>query len=125
MNFDLSCSPSAATPGGARIVTGQTSISDDEEMAEIFEQGYGLNVFLTPVPGRWESQAEIEADLPIRFARGTVGFMDFAISPAACARGLRYLREYKQKKVGIEFTAGCSRGRESKKAPDARRSRLR
>ncbi len=95
MNFDLNCDRSSQVPAGARIVTGQTSQSSSEEMSEIFKQGYGLQVFLTPVLGRWEAQSDIEADLAVRERRGSVAFIEFTIAPSACARVVEYLKEYK------------------------------
>jgi hypothetical protein len=90
MNFDLSCD------GGTRILTGQTS-ADDVEITRIMDEGYGLNVALTPSLGRWETSAEIEADLPIRFSRGSIAFIQFGISTPTCARVAEYLREYQEK----------------------------
>jgi len=95
MNLDLKCENSSHLPHGARIMTGQTSMSSEQEKSEIFKEGYGLEVFLTPVPGRWETQAEIEADLPIREQRGSMAFIEFTIAPKTCARVVKYLNEYK------------------------------
>ena len=95
MNFDLNCDRSSQLPNGARVVAGQTSQSSAQEMNEIFKQGYGLQVFLTPVAGRWETRSEIEADLPIREKRGSVAFIEFAIPSKSCARVVKYLNDYK------------------------------
>jgi hypothetical protein len=95
MNFDLSCGRSGDLPGGARFVTGQTNSDDSEMNNNIFLNAFGLGVFLASYSGRWETMGEIEADLPVRFKRGSIAFTSFQISPKTCARVVSYLEQYK------------------------------
>jgi len=124
MNFHLQCSPSSELPQGADIETGQTN-SDDQQMSDhLLKQGYGLGVMTADYSGKWETAADIEADLPIRYQRGSIAFMDLTIQPSSCARVVQYLQEYKalgydqiyaglQRKARSGHGAGCSAFTES------------
>lgn len=102
-NFDLHCADT-------RIVTGQTS-ADSGMMSKIFEGGYGLGMLLTNYKGRWETKKEIEADLPTRYSRGSIAFMEFKIRPSTCTRVAEYLRQYKQLKYDQIYGGLQSRAR--------------
>ena len=94
VNFDLRCEPSGRFPEGIRIMTGQTNSDDTQMNTFILKDGYGLEALLTQYQGRWETEAEIEADLPTRFLTGRIAYLQFEISPESCARTVEYLEEY-------------------------------
>jgi hypothetical protein len=106
MNFDLDCRNSS----GTQIITGQTSDGNSLE-DEILNQGYGLGASLTPTPGKWETPANIYADLPTRYNKGTVAFMKFSISAENCNRAAQYLQEYQQKNLDKIYGGLQSRAR--------------
>ncbi len=88
MNFDLSCDD------GTHLVTGQTNSDNSEMGSKIFKEGYGLGAFLTNYSGRFETQDEIEMDLPVRYQRGSIAFMDFQISKKTCERTKQFVLAY-------------------------------
>jgi hypothetical protein len=94
VNFDLQCDPSSELPEGDRIVTGQTNSDDNQMNSDILTKGYGLGALLAQYSGRWETESEIEADLPERFLTGMIAYIQFEVSPTTCARAVEYLQEY-------------------------------
>jgi hypothetical protein len=97
MNFHLQCDPSAEFPEGIDIETGQTN-SDNKQMEKhLLSEGYGMGVMLADYSGQLETAAEIEADLPLRYQRGSIAFIDLKIKNSSCQRVAQYLKEYRQR----------------------------
>jgi hypothetical protein len=94
LNFHLTCDPSAELPNGADIETGQTNSDDSQLNDAVLTEGYGLGAMITDYSGKWENQADIEADLPVRYQRGSIAYIDFKITGSSCARAVQYLTEY-------------------------------
>lgn len=124
LNFHLQCAPSAALPQGADIEVGQTNTDDGQMSDNILKDEYGLGTMVSDYKGAWEKPADIEADLKVRYQRGSVAFMDLSIRPESCARAAQYLQEYHargydqvygglQRKARQGLGSGCSSFAES------------
>lgn len=84
-----------ACDDGSGLLAGATGAEADYTEDLVRNQGYGLGLLFHTFPdGRLYSRAEIEAELPDLYARGALTFARFKISNDACARLVRYHREY-------------------------------
>jgi hypothetical protein len=96
-NIHLRCAKNEGDGEDFEILTGMTSGRDDPTMRLIKQEGYGLGILFTTIPGRLESRSEVATDLHDRFRSGKVNFMQFKTAPATCARLTAYVTEYQSR----------------------------
>lgn len=92
------------------ILTGMTTVSQEEEISLALQRGYGLGVLAASMHGKLDQAAKLRDDMTKRYQTGAISWVRYLLSPELGARLVRYFREYRERGYD-RFYGGSDRPR--------------
>lgn len=92
------------------VLTGMTTVSQEEEIALAVKHGYGLGALTASMHGKFDSSEKLRVDMEARFKSGLISFMRFKLSPENGARLATFFKQY-QARGADQHYGGADRPR--------------